>query len=155
VRALSLVRTRGRDRVSRVRPSGSDRCCAVSRFVEIELAQGSIAEVTTALAALSLTFEHTGEAVMLQGGIECAGQPALVRIAAGTLGTCEDFGFVEDANGLAVLVCGEPDRTLLSERLLVPLFAELAKQRLASTVSVAETIAERDGSVRVLLRPRR
>ncbi|HWB74324.1 MAG TPA: hypothetical protein VG755_05200, partial [Nannocystaceae bacterium] len=102
----------------------------MSRFVEVELAQGSIADVLVALAALSLPFEHTGEAIMLQGGIECAGQPALVRIAAGTLGACEDFGFVADANGLAVLVCGEPDRTLLGERLLVPLRAELAKQRL-------------------------
>lgn len=138
-----------------MRPSRAHRCRAVSRFVEVELAQGSIADVLVALAALSLPFEHTGEAISLHGGIECADQPALVRIAAGTLGACEDFGFVEDANGLAVLVCGEPDRRVLAERLLVPLRAELAKQRLAGTVTVERTIAERDGSVRVLLRPRR
>ncbi|HWB74158.1 MAG TPA: hypothetical protein VG755_04365, partial [Nannocystaceae bacterium] len=65
------------------------------------------------------------------------------------------FGFVEDARGLAVFVCGEPDRSVLTERLLVPLAAELAKQRLAGSVTVERTIAERDGSVRVVLRPRR
>jgi hypothetical protein len=127
----------------------------VSRYVEIELALGSIDDVLAALAAIAVPFEHTGEALLLRGGIECAGQPALVRVAAGTLGACEDFGFVADASGRAVLVCGEPDRTLLAERLLVPLRTELAKRRLAgSAVAVEDAIAERDGSVRLRLRPK-
>ena len=44
---------------------------------------------------------------------------------------------------------------LLTERLLVPLQAELAKRKLAgSAVAVDEAIAERDGSVRLRLKGR-
>ncbi|MBC8067366.1 MAG: hypothetical protein IAG13_03455, partial [Deltaproteobacteria bacterium] len=50
----------------------------MSRYVEIELAQGGLAEVLEALARLGIAFEHTGEALLLGGGLECAGQPALV-----------------------------------------------------------------------------
>jgi hypothetical protein len=129
----------------------------MSRYVEVELAQGSIAEVLAALVAIGVAFEHTREALMLRGGIECAGQPAIVRVLAGTLGAVEDFGFVEDAAGAAVLVCGEPDRGVLTERLLVPLRAELALRRLAAapTIAIEAAIVEQDGSMRLRLRPRR
>ncbi len=155
--ALPLVPVANADELSGVRTTGagSRREPAMSRFVEVELAQGGLAEVLAALGALGVAFEHDGEALMLRGGIECAGQPALVRIEAGTLGAVEDFGFVEDAAGNAVLVCGEPDRGVLAERLLVPLRVELARQRLAPGLAVEAAVTERDGSVRLRLRPRR
>ena len=127
----------------------------MSRYVEVELALGAIAEVLEGLTAIGVAFEHTGEALLLRGGLECAGQPAAVRVPAGTLDTVEDFGFVEDAQGHAVLVCGEPDRSLLQARLLAPLRAVLTQRRLASAVAVEQVVLEQDGGVRLTLRARR
>jgi hypothetical protein len=143
--------------VRSARAAAAAGCIAVSRYVEIELAQGGLDEVLVGLRALGIAFEHTGEALLLRGGIECAGQPADVRVPAGTLDAVEDFGFVQDAHGRAILVCGEPDRSLLRARLLAPLQLELARRRLAAEPSLAieELVREADGSVRLTLRPRR
>lgn len=128
---------------------------AVSRFVEVELALGSLDEVARALATIGVAFERTGEPLLLEGGIECGDVPVLLRIAAGTCGSVESFGFVVGASADAVLVCGEPDRRRLARELVTPLVAALAHARLVADPSLdVDTIAAQDGSIRVRVRSR-
>lgn len=127
----------------------------MSRFVEVELALGSLDEVARALAAIGVAFERTGEPLLLEGGIECGDVPVLLRIAAGTCGSVEPLGFVAGAGGIAVLVCGEPDRRRLERDLITPLVAEVSRARLSADPTLeVETIAATDGTIRVRVRSR-
>lgn len=127
----------------------------MSRFVEVALALGSLDEVSRALAAIGIAFEHTGEPLLLEGGIECGDVPVALRIAAGTCGSVEPFGFAVDADGAALLVCGEPDRRRIERELVTPLVAEVTRARLVADSSLdVETIASDDGTIRVRVRAR-
>ncbi len=127
----------------------------MSRFVEVEVALGATDEVARALAAIGIAFEHTGEPLLLEGGVECGDVPVALRISAGTCGTVEPFGFATGASGEAVLVCGEPDRRRLERELVVPLVAEVTRARLVLDPTLdVETIASEDGTVRVRVRAR-
>ncbi len=127
----------------------------MSRFVEVRLALGSLAEVVHALRTLGLNVEQADEPLALRGGLECGDAPVAVRVAAGACQSVEDFGFVADAHGNAVLVCGEPDRTRLERTLVVPLIAEVTRARLGLDPSLQiESEARADGAIRLRIRPR-
>jgi hypothetical protein len=127
----------------------------VSRFVEVDLALGTLDEITHALAVLGIAFERTGEPLLLEGGIECGDVPVDLRIAAGTCGSVEALGFVAGKDGVAVLVCGEPDRRRLERELITPLVAEVSRARLSVDPTLeVETVAATDGTIRVRVRSR-
>lgn len=54
---------------------------------------------------------------MLEGSLECSGEPVALRVDAGTGGAIEDFGFALE-DGAVVLVCGEIDHDVLSAGVL-------------------------------------
>lgn len=94
---------------------------------------------------------------MLEGSIECPGEPVDLRLPAGTLDAVEDFGFVVEPDGVR-LVCGELDRPLLQERLLAPLELALGEQTVRRAAAEAglevEQTTEVDGRRRLVLRRR-
>lgn len=111
----------------------------MSRYVSVELQIEDRGELIEVLRSLGLAFvaNPDGQQIMLDGSLECAGEPVDVRLAAGVLGSVEDFGFVHD-DGRFRLVCGEPDKSLLEHELLKPLTQALALHR-------AKLHAEREG----------
>lgn len=129
----------------------------MSRFVQVELALGTLDEVERALAGLGVVVERGDGPRALRGGIECGDEPVAMRIAAGAFDAVEDFGFVADDAGQAVLVCGEPDRRHLQRRLLPELSAALAQLRVAHEQGLEVIAIERstDGAVRLRVQPRR
>ncbi len=128
----------------------------MSRFVHVALGLGTLDEVEAALVALALPVERSDDGVSLRGGLECGDEPVTLRLVAGTLGAAEDFGFVADAQGLASLVCGEPDRAHLQRALVQPVAAIVAQTRVAASATLELTAVERerDGTVRLRVQPR-
>ena len=128
----------------------------MSRYVEVEVA-ASLDEVRAALIALGHEAEARadGRRVMLEGSLECAGQPVDLRFGPGVLGAVEDFGFVVD-EARVQLVCGDVDQKALERDLLGPLKAHLARARAealaASEGLETETVREADGSTRIVVR---
>lgn len=96
-----------------------------------------------------------GRRIMLEGSLECAGQPVDLRLIAGILGTVEDFGFVVQGGKLS-LVCGDVDLKGLERDLLSPLTAQLAAAQLAAVSGALgienEIIVEADGTRRIVVR---
>ena len=128
----------------------------MSRYVRLELAVASLDEVREALRVLKLPVEGGSRKVMLQGSLECAGEPVDLRIPAGELGTVEDFGFVIEPQQLR-LVCGELDRRLLEQELVPALHQSIGEARVRAAaeqadLEIAEIKTELDGSRRLILR---
>jgi hypothetical protein len=95
---------------------------------------------------------------MLEGSLECAGEPVDVRLVAGTLGSVEDFGFVHETDAIR-LVCGELDQDLLTTALLEPLRAHLAAAAVTQAAAAAgleiESVdIDADGQQRIVLKER-
>lgn len=118
-------------------------------------------ELIAALAELGIAVEHAefeGDELMLRGSLECAGEPVALRVAAGTLGSVEDFGLAL-AQGRWQLICGEVDRRLLERRLIDPLGPALGLVRARRAAAIAglrvEASVEPDGTRRVRLTPNR
>lgn len=116
-----------------------------------------LASLGAALESLGLAVElpeFAGDALMLRGSLECAGEPVALRLAAGTLDSVEDFGFVL-AEGRVQLVCGEVDRRLLERRLVERLGPALALVRTRRAAAIAglelEERVEADGTRRIRL----
>jgi len=136
----------------------------VSRYVRVELGVFDKPALRAALATAlpGITIEeaaHAGERVMLEGSLECAGEPVDLRMAAGVGGTVEDFGFVlEPEGGACRLICGEYDRRLLEAELLPPLRQALAVGRVRAAAGAAglelEERVEADGTRRIRVRER-
>lgn len=129
----------------------------MSRFVQLELGLGTLDEVAAALERLGAAVERGDGPRALRGGIECGDEPVILRVAAGAFDAVEDFGFVANAAGQAVLVCGEPDRRHLERRLLPELSGALAQDRIAAEQGLELIAIERssDGAVRLRVQPRR
>lgn len=81
----------------------------MSRYVTAHVGRIALDEIAEALAAMALPVERGRDRIMLTGSLECPGQPVDLRVAPGHAGAIEDFGFVADDDGVA-LVCGELDR---------------------------------------------
>lgn len=128
----------------------------MSRYVSVQVA-ASLDEVRAAVASLDLEVQSGpgNETLMLDGSLECAGEPVHLRFEAGTLNSVEDFGFRLDDQGV-VLVCGDVDRNVLERELLAPLRAALVKARLEAeakaTGGTVQEIVEADGTRRIVLR---
>lgn len=120
-------------------------------------AQLDLDEVRAGLEAMKLTVQQARGRVMLEGSIECSGEPVDLRLPAGTLDTVEDFGFVLE-QGQVRLVCGELDRTLLEQNLLTPMRAALAEGRVRQAADEAglevEAVEQTEGGRRLVLRRR-
>jgi hypothetical protein len=129
----------------------------VSRYVSVPLQVRRREEITAGLQALNTPHQTAGtDRILLDGSLECAGEPVDIRLAAGIAGACEDFGFVRDPDGAFRMVCGDVDRALVTRNLLVPLQLEIAQQRLAQgSDTTVEHHVEADGTRRVLVRPGR
>ncbi|MEX1364677.1 MAG: hypothetical protein AB1Z98_16235, partial [Nannocystaceae bacterium] len=90
----------------------------MSRYVQVAApALSSLDELAAGLEALALPVQRArghqrSRRLMLEGSIECPGEPVDLRLPAGTLDAVEDFGFVQADDGVR-LVCGELDRDLL------------------------------------------
>jgi hypothetical protein len=116
-------------------------------------------QLALALDSLGLVVERpefAGDAVMLRGSLECAGEPVALRLAAGTLDSVEDFGFVL-VEGRVQLICGEVDRRLLERRLverLAPALALVRTRRAAAAAGLElDERVEADGTRRIRLTP--
>jgi hypothetical protein len=130
---------------------------ALSRYVRLTCPRVGLEDVHAHLDACGLAHDLAGpRRLMLEGSLECAGDPVDLRVPAGTLGTVEDFGFVV-TDGEIELVCGELDRDVLLRSLLDPLRQALATRALATAASEAGLEIERAeadarGTLRVVLR---
>jgi len=130
----------------------------MSRYVRVSAtALRSLDEVAAGLLQLGLPMQRSRRPVMLEGSLECAGEPVDLRLPSGTLGSVEDFGFVRSETG-PVLVCGEYDRELLEQTLLAPLHRAVTELRVRRAAAEAglqiEQTNEVDGQRRIVLRRR-
>ena len=114
----------------------------MSRYVRVTATVQSLDTVAETLLAMGIAFERQASGVMLEGSLECPGEPVELRVAAGVSGAVEDFGFAVE-RGRVVLVCGDVDRELLAEGLLVEV------QRRASAIGVQQAVAAVEGVVLV------
>jgi hypothetical protein len=130
----------------------------MSKYVQLEVTARSLDEVMAALAELGLTAEIAppDDRLMLQGSLECAGEPVDVRLSEGTSGAVEDFGFRVEADGRVTLVCSEVDRRAIEAALVEPLRQTLARLQAHAAaaragLTVDETV-EANGTRRLVLR---
>jgi hypothetical protein len=132
----------------------------MSRYVRLDLGAREIAraDLQTALAELGLSpaVAEIPGGLMLEGNFECAGEPVDLRLPAGALGAAGDFGLRAEG-GTFVLVCGEHDRALLSERLVAPLTRALTGARVRAAAAAAgldvDTDVAADGTLTLRVRP--
>jgi hypothetical protein len=122
----------------------------LSRYVAITLELRSLDEVDAGLRRMGLTLERGRDRVMLEGSLECTGEPVDIRIAAGTLDAIEDFGFVREGGEIR-LVCGELDADRLQRDLLVPLRAAVVQERIEATGMRVESIEHRPDGIRIVV----
>jgi hypothetical protein len=132
----------------------------VSRYVQVAAtASTDLDELASVLLGMGLPVQRGPRGpVMLEGSVECPGEPVDLRLPAGTLDAVEDFGFARAPNGALRLVCGELDRTLLVERLLARLPAAVAEARVRAAATRSglelEEVVPTDGQRRLVLRRR-
>lgn len=104
---------------------------------------------------IEVAVAPAGEQLMLDGSLECAGEPVEIRVPPGVMGAVEDFGFVRDGAGFR-LVCGEHDRRRLERELLADLTEVVARARLEAHAQreglTLERHVEADGTRRLVLR---
>lgn len=134
----------------------------MSRYQTIALSLGTSAKPELIAGLLELGLhpelgEFADDRVMLRASLECAGEPVDIRLAAGELGSIEDFGLAI-AEGRWRLICGDVDRKLLERRLIDPLGQALALLRARQAAARADLAlsesVEPDGTRRLRLRPR-
>lgn len=122
----------------------------MSRYVRIAAPLVSLDTVADALRTMDIPFIRRARGVMLEGSLECSGEPVALRVAAGTGEAIEDFGFALE-NGAVVLVCGEIDREILSSGILAEVTrrcVEVAVNEIpgVSVVGLSAGIARGSGS---------
>ncbi|MDC0673896.1 hypothetical protein [Nannocystis radixulma] len=133
---------------------------AMSRYVRLDLGARELAraDLLAALGELGLQTEvaEIPGGLMLEGNFECAGEPVDLRLPAGALAAVADFGLRAEGSTF-ILVCGEHDRALLSERLVAPLGRALAAARVRAAATAAgldvDTTQAADGTLRLRVRP--
>ncbi len=131
----------------------------MSRYVDVVLALPRLGreELARRLADLGLEVEIPveGERAMLEGSLECAGEPVDLRLPPGQAGAIEDFGFRLD-EGELVLVCGDLDRTPLTRAVVEPLRQTLVEEQVRARLKGAglaiEETVEADGTRRIRLK---
>lgn len=123
----------------------------MSRYVHVAMGAVALDEIAAALGELDLA--HLRGEQMLQGSLECTGEPVALRVAPGPFGTIEDFGFVID-DGTVRLVCGELDRARLEADLVPRLHAAIARARVVAAGQDAGLNVRTDADVIVVTRRR-
>ena len=108
----------------------------MSRYVTAHVGRIALDEIADALAAMGLPVQRERDRVMLTGSLECPGQPVDLRVEPGHAGAIEDFGFVADAAGVA-LVCGELDRERIEGELWPQVQRAVAEARVRAAASDA------------------
>jgi len=130
----------------------------MSRYVQVKTELRNLAEVEEGLITLGQrpTRADYPRGLSLAGSIECAGEPVDLRLAAGSAGSVEDFGWRVESDGALTLICGEPDREHLDTALLGPLRATIAASRARVAAKAAgldlDEELDADGAVRLKLR---
>lgn len=125
----------------------------MSRYVSLDIEihdRGCIIE-TLRGRAIAAQVAPEGEAIMLDGSLECAGEPVEIRVGPGAYGAVEDFGFTRTQTGYR-LVCGEHDRKRLEASLLVDLREQTAVEAAQREGLEVERHVENDGTRRLVLR---
>lgn len=122
----------------------------MSRYVHVVMGAVALDEVASALTALDVP--HTRGEQMLEGSLECAGEPVVLRIEPLGVGAVEDLGFVVESGALR-LVCGELDRARLEAQLLPRLHAEIARARVRAAGADAGLDVNEHAGV-ITIRPR-
>jgi hypothetical protein len=131
----------------------------MSRYVRLACPALSLPQLREQLEALGISHEVAGRRrVMLQGSLECEGEPVDVRCPPGEAGAVEDFGFVLD-DGELRLVCGEVDQSHIEGELLQPLRQRLAEAEVRQMAERAGLEVERvttdaRGKKRIVLKDR-
>lgn len=116
----------------------------MSRYVHVALGAVALEEVAAALTALEVP--HSRGEQMLEGSLECTGEPVALRIEPAPLGAVEDLGFAVEG-GVLRLVCGELDRARLEAQLLPRLHAEIARARVRAAGADAGLVVEENAGV--------
>jgi hypothetical protein len=112
----------------------------MSRYVRVQLRVSELSTIAFGLQQLGIAFEHGHDRVMLQGSLECSGDPVDLRVEAGVGGSVEDFGFclVDAGTQTTVeLVCGEIDRHQLERTVLAPLLSAVASETVRRSATQA------------------
>lgn len=126
----------------------------MSRYVHVTLGALTLDEVAAALKRLDIP--HARGELMLEGSLECVGEPVAIRIEPAPVGAVEDLGFIVEGGELR-LVCGELDRALLERDVLPRVRAEVTATRVRTAAQKAglqiEEVA-RSGSTERVLRVR-
>lgn len=135
----------------RRRDAAEGREVSVSRYVHVTIPRVTLDDAAAALQARKIAFERPKARVTLDGSLECAGEPVDLRVEAGILESVEDFGFVQQPDGV-VLVCGELDATRLREALAADVsHAAVIRAAAESGLRVETESVSRDGARRVVL----
>jgi hypothetical protein len=122
----------------------------LSRYVAVTLELRSLDEVDAGLRRMGLEIERGRDRVMLEGSLECTGEPVDIRIAAGTLDAIEDFGFVREGSEIR-MVCGELDAERLERDLLGPLRAAVVRARVEAAGMRVETVEHSADGIRIVV----
>lgn len=131
----------------------------MSRYVRLDCPNLSLAQLRDRLDAMGIAYEAAGRRrLMLQGSLECAGEPVDVRCAPGVAGAVEDFGFVIE-DGQLRLVCGDVDRDCVRADVLQPLLQSVAEAEVRAMAERAGLEVERvstdaQGQRKVVLKQR-
>lgn len=122
----------------------------MSRYVSVTLELRSLDEVDAGLRRMGLEIERGRDRVMLEGSLECTGEPVDIRVAAGTLDAIEDFGFVREGQEIR-MVCGELDADRLERDLLAPLRAAVVQARVEAAGMRVEAVEHAADGIRIVV----
>jgi len=123
----------------------------MSRYVHLDLPVEDRAELTRALDALGVPYTTAGaEGLLLDGSLECAGEPVDVRIAPEVFGTIQDWGLRRAARTIEV-VCGDTDRRHLTQTVLPRILAQVTAARLEAAGHRTRHVVDADGTHRLVV----
>ena len=131
----------------------------MSRYVRLECPNLTVPQLQQQLQAMGIEHEVAGRRrLMLQGSLECEGEPVDVRCPPGVASAVEDFGFVVE-DGALRLVCGDVDRAHVDAELLQPLVQRVAEAEVRQRAERAGLDVERvttdpRGNKRIILKDR-
>ena len=131
----------------------------MSRYVRLPCASLSFSQLREQLTAQGIPHEVAGRRrLMLQGSLECEGEPVDLRCPPGVAGAVEDFGFVLHEGSL-VLICGDVDRSHIEAELLQPLLQRLAQAQVrqmakSAGMDVERVVTDARGKTRIVLKDR-
>ncbi|RMG93747.1 MAG: hypothetical protein D6705_17830 [Deltaproteobacteria bacterium] len=123
----------------------------MSQYVHVDVPIESREELLAALSACGLVHQVAGaEGLVLEGSVECAGDPVDVRVAPEAAETVQDWGFSYE-NGRVMLVCADVDRPRLERQIVPRITAEIVRARLTAAGHHTRTVVDADGRHRIVV----